>query len=142
MFDRAVLQHVAEGPDAVDILPGGDGGGQGVGHAGQALVVVVGHHVLQPEEMVWLDAAAYLYGLVDVAHNVDVLAHTFPHHPHPLHLPCHGGLGPHLSLHLLEPHRDQARPRVCQVLHIVRPSQGAADVGWGPVPIASQQRAN
>ena len=54
-------------------------GGQGVSDAGQTLVVVVRHHILEPEQMVWLNSPANVNRLVhrpelvDITHQVDML---------------------------------------------------------------------
>ena len=60
MFDE-----LPERVDAVNILPGGDGRIQRIGHFGQPLIVVVGHHILQPVEVVFLHLPPDGDGLVD-----------------------------------------------------------------------------
>ena len=108
--DGAVLQQVAEGHDAVVVLAGGDRRGERVGDAGQAGIVVVGGRVLQPEEVIRLDAAPDLDGLVhapelvDVAHQVDVRPDGLAHDAHALDRRGHRRLAPALHLHLAEAH--------------------------------------
>src|SRR5919108_4338965 len=95
--------------DAVVVLSGSDGRGQGVSHTGQPLVVVVRHHILEPEQMVWLDSAANVNRLVhrpelvDIAHQVNILTDALTQHAYALDFAVYRRLGAHLRFHLLKP---------------------------------------
>src|SRR5688572_19282126 len=96
--------------DTVVVLSGSDGRGQGISNTGQPLVVIVCHHILEPEQMVWLDSAANVNRLVDcpelvdIAHQIDIVADALTQHAHTFDFAVYGRLGTHLRLHLLKTH--------------------------------------
>src|SRR5439155_23764067 len=107
---------------AVVVLARGDRRGQGVGDPGEAGVVVVRGRVLKPEEVIGLDAAPDLDGLVDapelvdVAHEVDVRADRLAHDPHALDRGGDGRLAPALHLHLAKAHFYEPRTRLGEIV--------------------------
>ena len=146
--DRAPLEQVTERDDAVVVLAGGDRRGERVGDAGQPRIVVVRGGIFQPVEMIRLDAPADLDGLIhrpeliDVAHEVDVRADGLSHDAHALDRGRHRRLAPALHLHLAEPHADEARPRLRQVLHRMRPHESAARIGRHAIAQTTEERAH
>src|SRR5262249_5226969 len=145
--DRAVLEEMAEGDDAVVVLAGGDRRRQRVGDAGHAGIIVVSGRVFEPEEMIGLDAAPDLDRLihapelVDVAHEIDVRSDRLAHHAHALDRGGHGGLTPALHLHLAEPHVAKPRAGLGEIVDRMRAHQGSAGVRGDAVAQAAQQRA-
>src|SRR5919204_5394801 len=99
---------MAKRPNTIVVFSCSDGRGQGVSHTGQPLIVVVCHHILEPEQMVWLDSAANVNRLVhrpelvDVAHQVDILTDALTQHTYTLDFALCCRLGAHLRLHLLK----------------------------------------
>src|SRR5262245_31114304 len=77
--------------------------------------------------------------LVDVAHQVNVVANCVAQYADTLHLTCHGWLGTKLCLHLLKAHAHQTRASLDQVLHGMRAHQGTTGIGWHPVAMATEQ---
>jgi hypothetical protein len=110
--DRAPLEEMAEGHDAVVVLAGRDRRAQRVGDASQAGEVVVRGRVLQPEQLIRLHAATNVDGvhapqLVDVAHQVDVGPDGVAHDAHALDRRLDGRLAAALHLHLPKAHVHQ-----------------------------------
>jgi len=108
----------------------------------------VGGGVLQPEEMVGLDAAPHFDRLVhapelvDVAHQVDVRADRLAHDPHALDRGGDGRLAPALHLHLPKAHVSKTRSRLGEVVDRVRAHQRPARIGGHAVAQAAEQRAH
>ena len=144
--DRPVLEELAERGDAVDVLARGNGHRQRVGDRRQPRIVVVGRRIFQPEEVVRLDARPDVDGLldppelVDVAHEVDVVADGLPHHAHALDLARGQRLGAALHLHLAEAHALEARAGFGEIVHGMRAHQGPARIGGHAVAMAAEQR--
>src|ERR1043166_1147371 len=112
---------MAKRSDTVVVLAGGNGRGQGVSDTGEPLIVVVCHHILEPEQMVWLDSTANVNRLidrpelVDIAHQIDILADALTQHADALDFAVYRRLGAHLRLHLLKTHLHQTRTSLGQI---------------------------
>src|SRR5262245_20757512 len=133
-----------EGGDAIVVFSGSDRRRQGVGDARQPLKVIMCHDILEPEEVIWLDAAADLDRLidvpelVDVAHEIDVVANALAQHPDALDLACHRRLGAKLCLHLLEAYVHQPRSSFCQVIDRKWTHQCAAGICGNTIATAAE----
>ena len=146
--DGPVLQHVAEGHDAVVVLAGGYRRVQGVGDARKAFVVLVVRWVLQPEQVVCGQLPSDGYGrvdvpaLVDIQHDVDVGAHRLAHDLHAGDLLGCGVLCAHAEFHGLEALGHQVCRALSQLLQVIGTPQLAAEIRGHAVPEATQEAVN
>ena len=145
--DGTRLDHVAERHDAPDILAPGNRRGQRGVDPGQALVVVAGGDVLQPEQADLLGPPAdidRLLGapaLIDVAHQLDVGADGIAHHPHAadfLRRRRVAGQG-HLGFHLDKPLVHQPARGGGGLLVGQAPAQRSAGIGRHPIAHPAEQ---
>src|SRR5262249_2578409 len=139
---------MSERSDTIVVFARRNRRGQRVSDTGQPLKIVMHHHVLEPEEVIRLNASANLNGLVDspelvdVAHQIDIRADALAQYAHALDLAGDRWLSTHLRLHLLKAHLHQTRAGLGQIREWVRPHQGATGVGWGAVTVAPKQRVH
>ena len=137
--DRVRLDHLPERRDAPDILAARDRRLERRGDARQALVVVGGRHVLEPEQADarLLDAMAdvdRLLGppaLVDVAHQLDVGPDHVADHLDAAHLVGRRRIAEqaHLGLHLDEALLEQRLGRLLRLLVGEAAAQRARGIG-------------
>src|SRR5262245_45381961 len=144
-IDRSCLEHMTKRSNTIVVLSCSDRRSQGVSDTGQPLVVVVRYHILEPEQMVWLNSATNVNRLVhrpelvDIAHQVNILADALTQHTHAFDFAVNGRLGTHLRLHLPKPRLYQTGTGLGQIRCGVRTHQSTARVGWGTVTIAPEQ---
>src|SRR5215831_5188984 len=98
--------------------------------------------------MVGLDSAANVNRLidrpelVDIAHQINILADALTQHAYAFDLTIYRRLGAHLRLHLLKSHLYKTGTGLGQIRCGVWSHQGTARIGWGAVAIAPQQRVH